>query len=309
MVTASSPGGTVKKYTDTGTGTITHGAGDDTILGDNRPQAHAKNSTGQTVSVDLANSGKLTAADVVKQGTTGTGLGTTGTGSGGGGGGGGGSTSSTPAKKKGDTVTSFKRNDYEAPELQSATSQEDYIRSMYDANRTAEEARLQAAYEENMNTLAHEQEKIDPQYEAAVNQANAQAAINRANFNEMAAASGLNTGAGSQARLSQNNALLNNVSAIRKAQADAQAELEFQRGQMEIQYKNAINEALSKNDLALAQALYQEAVRVDESLVATAAQQAQLDFNAWNANENMRYNLWNTKNQLNWNTWNRLYKG
>ena len=78
---------------------------------------------------------------------------------------------------------------------------------------------------------------------------------------------------------------------------------------METQYRNAIAEALAKNDLAQAQALYEEAKRVDDSMVATAAQQAQMDFNACNANQNMAYNEWNAKNQLDWQTWNRMYNG
>lgn len=286
---------------------ISSGAGDDTIK--TRPTAHAKNTTGQTASVDVANTGKLTAADVADNGVAGadTGFGGLGGTKGSGGGRSGGSSAAATPAKKGYTVSNYAPATYTAPTLKSATSQADYIQSMYDANRAAEEANLQATYEANLNTLAHQEEQIDPNYNAAVDQANAQAAINRANFNEMAAANGLNTGAGSQALLSQNNALLNNVAAIRKAQADARNELQFQRTQMETQYKNAIAEALAKNNLAQAQALYEEAKRVDESLVATAAQQAQLDFNAWNANQNMAYNVWNTKNQTDWNTWNALY--
>ena len=241
---------------------------------------------------------------------TGTGSGSgTGGGGGYGRGGGGSSSSAAPAAatSAGYKVSAFNPQQYTAPTLQSATSQADYIQSMYDANRAAEEANLQAAYEANLATLEHEGEKIDPTYNAAADQASVQAAINRANFNEAMAANGLNTGAGSQAQLSQNNALLRNISSIRQAQADARNELNFQRAQMETQYRNAIQEALAKNNLAQAQALYEEAKRVDESMVATAAQQAQMDFNAWNANQNMAYNVWNAKNQLNWNTWNKLY--
>lgn len=220
---------------------------------------------------------------------------------------GGGGSSAAAAKPAGYKVTAFTPQKYTAPTLQSATSQADYIQSMYDANREAEEANLRAAYEANLGTLAHQEEQIDPTYNAAADQASVQAAINRANFNEMAAANGLNTGASSQAQLSQNNALLRSISGIRQAQAEARNELNFQRSQMETQYRNAIQEALAKNNLAQAQALYEEAKRVDESMVATAAQQAQMDFNAWNANQNMAYNVWNAKNQLDWNTWNRLY--
>lgn len=170
---------------------------------------------------------------------------------------------------------------YSAPRLPTATDQSAYINAMYAANEQAARDNLRAEYENNLAQLDYQQGRLPGTYDSAVDQANAQAAINRANFNEQAAASGLNTGAGSQVRLSQNNALLGNVSAIRKAQADAQAELDFQRTQMEQQYQQAIREAVAQNDLQRAQALYQEARRVDESIVNTAINQANLDWSVW----------------------------
>ena len=129
-----------------------------------------------------------------------------------------------------------------------------------------------------------QQGKIAPTYDAAANNAGAQAAIQRANFNESANASGLNTGAGSQAELSMRNAEAANISAIRKAQADAQADLDYQRSQLTLEYQNAIREAIAKNELQKAQALYDEAKRVDESLVSTAINQANLDWQIWKYN-------------------------
>lgn len=168
--------------------------------------------------------------------------------------------------------------------LPSATSQEAYIQSMYDANRTAQEEALRASYEKNTNALDYQQSKIAPTYDAAANQAGAQAAIQRANFNESANASGLNTGAGSQAELSMRNAEAANISAIRKAQAEAQANLDYQRSQLTIEYQNAIREAIAKNELQKAQALYEEARRVDESLVSTGINQANLNWQIWQYN-------------------------
>lgn len=180
------------------------------------------------------------------------------------------------------------KKSYEVPTLPSATSQADYINSLYDANRQAQEANLRAAYEANLGTLDYTASKIPGTYNAAADQAAAQAAINRQNFNEYAAANGLNTGAGAQARLSQGNAAAANIASVRRAQAEAEQELNFQRSQMETQYRNAISEALAQNDLQRAQALYEEAKRVDESLVNTAANQANLDWTVWNAIYNRR---------------------
>lgn len=192
---------------------------------------------------------------------------------GGGGGGGGGYRSSGTSAKTGAS--------YSAPTLPHATDQSAYINAMYAANEQAARDNLRAEYENNLAQLDYQQGRLPETYNAAVDQANAQSTINRLNFNEAAAANGLNTGAGSQVRLSQNNALLNNVSAIRKAQADAQAELDLQRTQMEQQYQQAIREAVAKNDLERAQALYQEAKRVDESIVNTAINQANLNWSVW----------------------------
>lgn len=173
---------------------------------------------------------------------------------------------------------------YTAPTLPSATSQEEYINAMYDANQKAQEEALKAAYEKNLGTLDYQQSQIAPTYNAAANDAGAQAAIQRANFNESANASGLNTGTGSQAELSMRNAEAANISAIRKAQADAQADLEQQRSQLAIEYQSAIREAIAQNELNKAQALYEEAKRVDESLVSTAINQANLNWQVWQYN-------------------------
>lgn len=177
---------------------------------------------------------------------------------------------------------------YTVPTLPSATSQEAYVNAMYDANRAAEEANLRAAYEQNMANLDYQEAQIDPTYARAANDAAVQAEINRQNFNNSALASGLNTGAGSQALLSQNNAAQANQTSIRKAQADAVSKINLERTQQEAAYRNAINEAIAKNDLQRAQALYQEAKRVDDSLVATAINQANLDWTVWNALYNRR---------------------
>ena len=194
------------------------------------------------------------------------------TGDGGGGGGGGGYDYTAPKAQ------------YEAPTLPSATSQADYIKAMYDASQKAQEEALRASYEKNTGALDYQQGKIAPTYDAAANNAGAQAAIHRANFNESANASGLNTGAGSQAELSMRNAEAANISAIRKAQADAQADLDYQRSQLTLEYQNAIREAIAKNELQKAQALYEEAKRVDESLVSTAINQANLNWQIWKYN-------------------------
>ena len=191
-----------------------------------------------------------------------------------GGGGGGTAKASTPT--------------YKTPTLPGATSQADYINAIYDADRQAQEANLRSAYEQQVANLDYQAAQIPKTYDAAANDAAIQAEIARRNLNQSAAGSGLNTGAAGQVALSQSNALQRNMSSIRQAQADAVQKLELERAQQEANYKNAINAAIAQNDLARAQALYQEAKRVDEANMNRAANQAQMDWTVWNALYNRR---------------------
>jgi len=170
-----------------------------------------------------------------------------------------------------------------APTLRSATSQADYVNSLYDAQRKAALAALKTAYENNKVTLDAQAEKIPGIYQDARNTTAAQSEQNRANFNEYAAASGLNSGAGGQAQLAMSNQLLGSLSDIDRSEAEAMNDLETERTRLATNYENAIAQAIADGDLQRAQALYQEAVRVDESLVATSLNQANLDLNYWSA--------------------------
>lgn len=172
---------------------------------------------------------------------------------------------------------------YKAATLRPATSQADYINAMYDANEQRRRAALETAYDANVATLDRQAATIAPEYQQAANAAAAQSAVAQAAFNERAAAAGMNTGAGSQAALAQNNALVSGVSAIRQAESEALADVEAKRADLAAQYQKAIADAVANNEAERAQALYAEAVRVDESLVTTAANQATENFRAWQA--------------------------
>lgn len=188
-----------------------------------------------------------------------------------------------PAGGGGGASSSATNNAYTAAVLPSAASQADYINALYDANEQKRRAALEAQYTASVGALDRQAAKIPGQYDAAANQAAAQAAVNRANFNEMAAANGLNTGAAGQAALAQNNALLGAVSEIRKNQANALNDVEAQRVSLQQQYQKAIADAIASNDADRAAALYNEAKRVDESLVSTAVNQATENYRAWQA--------------------------
>ncbi len=172
---------------------------------------------------------------------------------------------------------------YKAATLPSATSQESYINAMYDANEQKQRAALEAQYAANVGAIDQQAAKIPGQYDAAANRAAAQAAINRANLNEQYAALGLNAGATGQAALAQNNALQSSISSIRQSQAEALNDVEAQRVSLQQQYQAAIKEAIANNEADRAAALYNEAKRVDESLVSTAVNQATENYRAWQA--------------------------
>ena len=106
---------------------------------------------------------------------------------------------------------------------------------------------------------------IPGQYRDARNRTDAAAALARQSVNEQFAASGLNTGAAGQARLSMAIANQGALSRLDSEQAAALAELDMRRAEAESEYRSAVAEAIASSELERAQALYEEAVRVDAS--------------------------------------------
>ena len=161
--------------------------------------------------------------------------------------------------------------------LYAGASQSDYINGVYDAQLEAQKQALESAYNQKEAEYSAAEAKIPAQYDAQRNALSAQNEIEKANFNEQAAASGLNVGAGSQARLSQSNAYQQGMTALGKAQADAAANLQLERTKAKTAYQDAIQQAIKDNDARRAQALYEEAQRIDDNLVSNALNQANLD--------------------------------
>lgn len=193
----------------------------------------------------------------------------------------------------------------DAPEinLPDATDQSAYIRSMYQASRDAEEARLRSAYEQNMADFDYQQGQLAGAYNAAADEAAAQSEINRMNFNNSAAGTGLNTGAAGQAALSQSNAQARNIANVRTAQANAQAQIQLERKKRTAAYQSAINEALANNDRDRAQALYSEAIRQDQAARQKAQLLAQYAQNIWGTQTQFGYNQWSAQQQQAYDEW------
>ena len=157
--------------------------------------------------------------------------------------------------------------DYKTP---SATSQEEMIRKMYEASLAANKSQLESDYNQNLSDLGAEEGKLGNIYYEQQRQAQAEADRNRQAFQEYANARGLNSGTGGQAELAQQNQLSANMNNLRQSEAEKRAEIERQRQLLGQQYQSAIQKAQADNDLNLAKALYEEAVRVDESLTSAA---------------------------------------
>lgn len=157
--------------------------------------------------------------------------------------------------------------DYKTP---SATSQEEMIRKMYEASLAANKSQLESDYNQNLSDLGAEEGKLGSIYYEQQRQAQAEADRNRQAFQEYANARGLNSGTGGQAELAQQNQLAANMNNLRQSEAEKRAEIERQRQLLGQQYQSAIQKAQADNDMNLAKALYEEAVRVDESLTSAA---------------------------------------
>lgn len=148
-----------------------------------------------------------------------------------------------------------------------AADQSDYIRQMYEQQLAANKAQLESDYNQNVSGLDSEASKIGSNYYEQRRQTQANADRSQASYNEMANASGLNSGTGGQAALSRSNQLQSDLTTLGNAEAQNRAEIERQRTLLGQQYQNAIQKAQAENNMELAQRLYQEAVRVDESII------------------------------------------
>lgn len=126
--------------------------------------------------------------------------------------------------------------------------QQDYMKA--DANYLAQKEAAQKATDENLNRTAVEAQK---------------AAMSREELNN---AYGLSSGARAQSRLVSDMQTQSNMAALREQQQNADAEIERQRGILAQEYASAIRQAQSENDLQLAQALYDEAQRKEQLLLA-----------------------------------------
>lgn len=171
-----------------------------------------------------------------------------------------------------------------------------YLKEQYAAQKEQQLSQLKNAYDKNVQALDEKAAAIPAQYESAKNEVAAQNAIAKKNFNEQAAANGLNSGTSGQAELARSNAYMSALSQLNRSEAETQQALQRDRLSLQTNYENAIAAQNAANDAALNSALYQEMIRqqnaqyqADRDAVADAQWQKQYDEALRQYNENKQY--------------------
>lgn len=153
---------------------------------------------------------------------------------------------------------------------------EELIRQMYDSNHASQVAQLEQDYKNADSEYADAKKKnaqITDQNLTRVAVDGQKAAMNMAQLHD---AQGLSSGARSQARLSLENQTMANMTALRAAQQQSDADIERQRALLAQEYSSAIAKAEADNDLQKAEALYEAAKAEEERLLNTKLAAAKL---------------------------------
>lgn len=138
------------------------------------------------------------------------------------------------------------------------TARTDAINQIYDAQRKAREEELKSAYDKSMSDYQAARDKIAPEYQKQANDLSVQYERNRQNFNNQAAATGINSGVASQAALARGGEYQRDFGNLRTAEANATAEADRQMANLTAEYQANIRAALADNDYKKAQALLDE---------------------------------------------------
>ena len=140
----------------------------------------------------------------------------------------------------------------------STSGQSKAVNDLYDAKQQSQLTQLESAYQASKSEAEAARDKLPGQYRQQANDLSAQYERNRRNFNLQAEASGLNTGAASQAALAQNSAYQRDMGNLRTSQAEAMAEADRGIADLERQYQANVSAAIADNDYQRAQALMNE---------------------------------------------------
>ena len=161
------------------------------------------------------------------------------------------------------------------------------VNSLYDAANKASLAALESAYNNSKLEMKQAKGKISPMYQQQANLIAAEAAKQRMNFNEQAAASGMNVGTGSQARLAMNIQEQGDQAAIRTAEANAMQDAENKMTALYVEYQGKIATAVANNEYERAAQLLDEYRAAAQSVVDVAKDQAQLNLSYTQQNQSV----------------------
>ena len=145
-------------------------------------------------------------------------------------------------------------------------TQEEKIKQMYAANLASTKEKLEQDYKNADADYVRQQEKAQKITDENLTRTAVEAQKEAVNNAEMNNASGLSSGARAQLRLSNQNQMRSDMTALRAQQQEIDAEIERSRSLLAQDYAAAIRKAQQDNDLARAEALYKEAEKQDELL-------------------------------------------
>lgn len=152
----------------------------------------------------------------------------------------------------------------------------DHIEKMYTAQLEAQKEQLKQDYDTADEKLIASLQKAQQATDTALTRTaveSQKAAVNNAELHD---AHGLSSGARAQVRLAQENQLQSDLTAIRQTQLQTEADTQRQRDLLSKEYASAIRKAQSENDMAKAEALYTQAQKEEEALLAKQEAAAKL---------------------------------
>ncbi len=157
-----------------------------------------------------------------------------------------------------------------------------YAKQQNEAQLAANLANLEGAYNQSLASFEASKNQIAPVYQAERNQTAASSDVNWSQFNEVAAANGLNTGALGQVALSRSVALQNDLNELNRDEAQELSKIDMEIAKLTAEYNSAVAQAKAAGDAELAAALYQQfnnyiAQKQEQRNAAAALQQAQAE--------------------------------
>jgi hypothetical protein len=153
-----------------------------------------------------------------------------------------------------------------ANQLGGAVDHSNDINAMYQAQLQGNLSQLETANQINNANLEANREDLQKYYQQQQNAAAVNYERNKYNLNTQAAGNGLNVGTGSQMGLALNNQYQQTQGALGAAQMQAEAQLNRQISNLNIQYQGDIAAAIAQNDYQKAAALYNDKLQREQQL-------------------------------------------